>query len=136
MIQPSRILRGKDHFLSVLPADIEPVQNALVLDRLSTFFLFTLNPADEIVGGAVGKILQRLDVVLTERATIIAVVTPETLVSSSATPSCLRRLIAFLLDTIEEFARPRLNFCGRIFVKALDAGDFLESRRRPPPRRW
>src|SRR5262245_8322082 len=62
---PSRLDAGReDHVLDLVLAETEFVENALVADGL---FVLALAPAGEVVGGAIGQVLDRLDVVLAER---------------------------------------------------------------------
>ena len=53
-----------DHLLGLLARQLEAVEHAGVAHALA---VLALGPADQVVGGAAGEILDRLDVVLAER---------------------------------------------------------------------
>src|SRR5262249_11150974 len=53
-----------DQRFGILAGNLDAVEEAGVLDRLAAFLAF--GPADQIVGGATGEVLDRLDVVLTK----------------------------------------------------------------------
>src|SRR6185437_16785030 len=56
--------RLHDHRLGVVAGNLDAVENARVLGRLAA--VLALGPANEIVGGAAGEVLDRLDLVLAE----------------------------------------------------------------------
>ena len=113
--------RLHDHRLGVLARQLEAVENAGLADGLA---VLAFGPAGEIVGGATGEILDRLDAVLAE---------PHQHRGGDAGHLLERVLDAeFLalgvelgLDLGEIFAGAGLQFGRGVVVEALDAGDFL-----------
>ncbi len=93
--------------------------------RLSILFLLALGPADEIVGGAVGEILQRLHAVLAHRHHHRGgdALNLGNLVRH-AELAALGVAIGFLL--LEIFARTRLNLVRRVLIEALDVGNLRQ----------
>ena len=92
---------------------------------LGILFLLALGPADEVVGGAVGKILQRLDAVLAHRdhhrrgdaldlGNLVG----------NAELAALGVAIGFLL--LEVFARTRLDLVGGVLVETFDVRDLRQ----------
>src|SRR5262245_39690662 len=60
---PARLdTRLHDQAFGVLTGNLDTVEEAGVLDRLAAFL--ALSPADEVVGGAAGEVLDRLDLAL------------------------------------------------------------------------
>ena len=84
--------------------------------------VLALAPADQVVGGAVSKILDRLYFVLAERTSSL-VVMPGTS-SCGPRPRVRRAALRARPPPFEIFARPGLQFAGGLFVEAFDPGDF------------
>src|SRR6202048_1209062 len=119
--------RLHDHVLRVIARDFVGVENAGMLGRLAAFL--ALGPADQIVGGATGEILDRLDVVLAELDQHLRGHAGHRLQSIVHT-----ELLAFVfqlgLELFQVFFRPVLQFVGGFVVKTLDACQFLDVDQR------
>ena len=117
--------RRHDDVLSFLAGEIERLKNALVTDRLGALLLGPLGPANQIVGGAVGDVLDGLDFGLAKRhehgGGDAGDVGDIVLDAQFAAPG-----IALRLQLFERFAGPGLDFLGRSLVEALNLGDFVE----------
>src|SRR3954451_10547715 len=119
-LDPAELDAGRDdHALGVGPGDLEPVEEALVADRVRTF---AVGPADEVVGREVGEILDRLDAVLAKRdqhRCRDAVDFPQLVFHSKLLPAS----VLLGLDAGKVLLRAVLNLAGRVLVEALDGRD-------------
>src|SRR6478752_6425877 len=116
-----------DHRFSIVTGDIQAIERARIFGLLAAFL--ALGPADQIVGGAAGEVLDRLDVVLAEfhqhlrghAGHVLHGVLDAELLAASLD-------LGFLL--IEIFAGAVLELLRGFLVKALDARELLEVHHR------
>ena len=98
-----------------------------MLGRLAAFL--ALGPADQVIGGATGQILDRLDIVLAKLDQHLRGHARHRLQSIIHT-EFLTFVFEFALELFQIFARPALQFGRGFVVEALDAGQFLDIDQR------
>src|SRR5690606_24087886 len=108
-----------DHLLGLFAADREVLEGAVEALDLA---IPALGPAHEIVGGAAGEILDRLDVVLAERNEHGGVEAFD-LVELVLDAERAAFLVVGRLDGVEVVDSTLLDSTGDLVVEALDRGD-------------
>src|SRR5215218_2456683 len=111
---------GHDHVLGVRTGDVEAVEGTLVAGGLGTT---ALRPADEIVGGAAGQVLDILDVVLAEghqhgggdAVDLLQLVGDAQLLATA---------LVLGLDAGQVLLGAALDLAGGILIEAFDGGHF------------
>src|SRR4029077_8272861 len=107
--------------------NIVGIENAGILGRFAAFL--ALGPADQIVGGATGQILDGLDVVLAEFHQHLRVYAGHRLQSVIHT-EFLALVFLLGLELFQIFFCPALQLVGGFFVETFDAGQFLDVDQR------
>ena len=111
-----------DHLLRLDTRDFELGEQAFELLRLA---VLAFAPADEVVGGAAGEVLDRLDAVLTEGDHHLRGHTVD-LAQLVGYAECFALLVHFSFQALQIFAGALLDFLGGFFVETVDGGDFVE----------
>src|SRR5690606_22406931 len=112
----------QDHFLGLFARDREVLEGALETLDLA---ILALGPADEIVGGTTGEILDGLDVFLAERHQHGGGQALN-LVEFVLDTQFLALLVELAVDLGKILDGAVLDLDGGLFVEPLDRGDFFD----------
>src|SRR3990172_12787067 len=123
-LHPTREHAGRhDDLLGVLAPGVEAIEHALVANGLGILLLLALGPADEVVGRAIGEILERLDAGLAERDQHRRR-DPRDLGEIVGDAELAALGVALRLLLLQILARTRLDLACGVLVEALDMSDF------------